>query len=84
MNSVLKIQFSGWTATPKMPFIISGSPKGGSVCLHTPTYSILLGMIGCCLGRIITPTEVQFGFHYTYDSVSKDLEKKTTFTAKTR
>ncbi len=76
MDSVLEIQFSGWTATPKMPFIISGSPKGGSVCLHTPTYSILLGIVGCCLGRIVTSDEVQLGFHYSYDSIGKDLEKR--------
>ncbi len=76
MNSFLEIQFVGWTATPRMPFIISGSPKGGSVCLHTPTYSLLLGLIGCCLGRIVNADEVQIGFTYSYDSIAKDLEKR--------
>lgn len=76
MDKVLEVKFSGWTATPKMPFIISGSSTGGSVCLHCPTYSILLGIIGCCLGRIVISDEVQFGFRYSYDSVAKDLEKR--------
>lgn len=76
MDKVLEIKFSGWTATPRMPFIISGSEKGGSICLHTPTYSSLLGLIGCCLGRVITSSEVQFGFYYEFDSVNKDLENR--------
>jgi CRISPR-associated protein Cas5t len=76
MNKVLEIQFSGWTATPRMPFIISGSDKGGSVCLHTPTYSCLLGLIGCCLGRVVASSEIQLGFYYEFDSVNKDLENR--------
>lgn len=72
MNSVLEIQFIGWTATPRMPFILSGN----AVCMHTPSYSLLLGLIGCCLGRVVTADEVQFGFHYSYDSVAKDIETR--------
>lgn len=76
MNSILQVEFTGWTSTPRMPFVISGSPKGGSICLHTPTYSLLLGVIGCCLGRVINTDEVKFGFQYSFDSVGKDLEKR--------
>jgi CRISPR-associated protein Cas5t len=76
MNKVLEIQFSGWTATPRMPFILSGSTEGGAVCLPTPTYSLVLGIIGCCLGRTVSANEVQIGFHYEYDSLGKDLEKR--------
>ncbi len=72
MNKVLEIQFSGWTATPRMPFILSGN----AVCLHTPGYSLLLGLIGCCLGRLVSPDEVQIGFKYSYDAVAKDLETR--------
>ncbi len=72
MNSVLEIQFSGWTATPRMPFILSGN----AVCLHTPTYSLLLGLIGCCLGRIVDFNEVQIGFSYSFDSIATDLETR--------
>lgn len=76
MTSALEIQFSGWTATPRMPFIISGSEKGGSICLHTPTYSLILGVIGCCLGRLINSEEVKIGFHYSFDRVNKDMESR--------
>jgi CRISPR-associated protein Cas5t len=72
MNSVLEIKFSGWTATPRMPFIISGN----AICLPVPTYSLLLGMIGCCLGRLIDPKEVKFGFHYSFDAIATDLETR--------
>lgn len=72
MDNVLEIQFSGWTATPRMPFILSGN----AVCLHTPTYSLLLGVIGCCLGRIVATNEVQIGFRYSFDSIAKDLETR--------
>lgn len=72
MNSVLEIQFSGWTATPRMPFILSGN----AICLPVPTYSLLLGMIGCCVGRMILPYEVKLGFHYSFDATSIDLETR--------
>jgi len=72
MNSVLEIKFSGWTATPRMPFILSGN----AICLPVPTYSLLLGMLGCCLGRLIDPTELKFGFHYSFDAIATDLETR--------
>jgi len=72
MNNALEIQFSGWTATPRMPFILSGN----AVCLPVPTYSLLLGVIGCCLGRTVEAHEVSFGFKYSYDSVGIDLETR--------
>lgn len=72
MNKILEIQFSGWTATPRMPFILSGN----AVCMHTPSYSLLLGIIGCCLGRVVSSDEVQIGFEYSYDTVAEDLETR--------
>lgn len=72
MNEVLEVQFSGWTATPRMPFILSGN----AVCLPVPTYSLILGLVGCCLGRTIEPKEVQIGFHYNFETVGNDLETR--------
>lgn len=72
MNNILEIQFSGWTATPRMPFILSGN----AICLPVPTYSLLLGMIGCCMGRLIEPQEVKLGFHYSFDAIATDLETR--------
>src|SRR5476649_2941613 len=72
MNSVLEIQFLGWTATPRLPFVLSGN----AICLPTPTYSLLLGIIGCCLGRVVDANEVQIGFYYAYDGSANDLETR--------
>jgi CRISPR-associated protein Cas5t len=72
MNKVLEIRFSGWTATPRMPFILSGN----ALCMPTPSYSLVLGIIGCCLGRLVSSDEVKIGFEYSYDAVAKDLETR--------
>jgi CRISPR-associated protein Cas5t len=72
MDSVLEIKFIGWTATPRMPFILSGN----AVCTYTPTYSLLLGLIGCCLGRIVNSSEVKIGFFYSFDTIANDLETR--------
>lgn len=72
MNKLLEIKFSGWTATPRMPFILSGN----AVCMHTPSYSLLLGLLGCCLGRNIEAEEVKVAFRYSYESTAHDLETR--------
>lgn len=72
MNKVLEIQFSGWTATPRMPFVLSGN----AICMPVPSYSLLLGLIGCCLGRLVRPEEVKIGYNYSFDTVAKDLETR--------
>ncbi|MEM6516830.1 MAG: hypothetical protein AAF688_11655 [Bacteroidota bacterium] len=72
MKECLEIQFKGWTATPRLPFILSGN----AVCMPTPSYSMLLGMIGCCLGRIVEANEVNIGFYYQYDTSANDLETR--------
>lgn len=72
MEQVLQIKCSGWTASPKMPFILSGN----SVCMHTPSYSTILGLLGCCLGRYINADEVSIGFFYSIDSVAQDIETR--------
>lgn len=72
MDKLLEIQFSGWTATPRLPFILSGN----AICMHTPTYSLVLGIIGCCLGRTVMADEVKIGFKYAYETIAKDLETR--------
>lgn len=72
MNKVLEIRFSGWTATPRMPFVLSGN----AICMPVPSYSLLLGLIGCCLGRLVKSEEVKVGYNYSFDAVAKDLETR--------
>ncbi|MBC3788610.1 hypothetical protein [Spirosoma utsteinense] len=72
MNEVLEVKFDGWTTTPRLPFVLSGN----ALCMTVPSYSSLLGLIGCCLGRLVSHTEVEFGFHYQYDTTGNDLETR--------
>lgn len=72
MKELLEVKFEGWTATPRLPFVLSGN----AICMHTPSYSTILGIIGCCLGRLVYPREVNVGYQYRYDSVGEDLETR--------
>lgn len=72
MNKLLEIKFSGWTATPRLPFILSGN----AICMHTPSYSLVLGIVGCCLGRNVLANEVNIGFRYSFDTIAYDLETR--------
>ncbi len=72
MNEVLEVQFDGWTTTPRLPFVLSGN----ALCMTVPSYSSLLGLIGCCLGRIVAHSEVKLGFHYQYATTANDLETR--------
>lgn len=69
---VLEVQFRGWTATPRMPFILSGN----AICMATPSYSLLLGLVGCCVGRPVEPDEVRLGFRYDFDGTANDVETR--------
>jgi CRISPR-associated protein Cas5t len=71
-QKLLQIKLEGWTATPRLPFVLSGN----ALCLPVPTYSILLGMIGCCLGRLVEAHELKIGFRYEYDSTNQDMETR--------
>lgn len=71
-QKLLQIRLEGWTATPRLPFVLSGN----SLCLPVPTYSILLGLVGCCLGRLVEAHEVKIGFQYGYDSTNQDIETR--------
>lgn len=72
MKEFLQIKMEGWTATPRLPFILSGN----AVCMATPSYSLLLGMIGCCLGRLVHFKETGIGFSYCYEDIAKDMETR--------
>lgn len=72
MDKVLEIKFSGWTATPRLPFVLSGN----ALCMPVPPYSLVLGIIGCCLGRFVSPQEVKIGYRYDYDTVGVDIETR--------
>lgn len=68
---LLYVPFRGWTASPRQPRILSGN----AVVMPVPSHSMLLGLIGCCLGRLVSSSEVRIGFEYHADDViNADLE----------
>lgn len=72
MKEFLEIRFEGWTATPRLPFILAGN----ALCMQVPSYSTVLGIIGCCLGRLVHQKEVFIGYKYKYDTEAEDLETR--------
>lgn len=68
----LQIHLNGWTATPRLPMVISGNAR----CMPVPSYSSLLGLIGCCLGRPVSSQEVNIGCRYMYSDSFDDLETR--------
>lgn len=72
MKTLLEVRFRGWTATPRMPFVLSGN----AICLPVPSYSLVLGLIGCCLGRPVEPEELRLGYRYQFDTNAKDIETR--------
>jgi CRISPR-associated protein Cas5t len=70
MLKLLRIDFEGWTATPRDPVVKIGTIN----TLLTPTYSMLVGIIECCTGSIIDKNDFKIGFWYNFDREFKDLE----------
>lgn len=79
-KNFLEIKLEGWTATPRMPFVLSGN----ALCMPVPSYSMLLGLLGCCLGRTVSHKEVQIGFYYEFDEVMTDMETRHRLVFKNR
>ncbi len=62
MDKLIHATIRGITATFRIPLIVSGK----SLCAPVPSYSTLLGFIGCCAGREVYPDEVRIGFEYHF------------------
>ncbi len=62
MDKLIHATIRGFTATFRIPLIVSGK----SLCAPVPSYSTLLGFIGCCAGREVYPDEVRIGFEYRF------------------
>jgi len=67
---VLHITFEAFTATFKVPFINTGT----AVSAPVPSYSNIVGLISCCVGRYIDKDETLIGFKYSCSGKGRDLE----------
>jgi len=66
----LHITLKAFTATFKMPFINTGV----AISMPVPSYSTIVGLISCCVGRWIEKDETLIGFKYEYEGMGRDLE----------
>ncbi|WP_459202220.1 CRISPR-associated protein Cas5 [Methanococcus sp. CF] len=66
----LHISFEGFTSTFKHPNINANN----TLCAPVPSYSTIVGLISCCLGRPLKIDETRIGFKYEYGGKGDDLE----------
>jgi CRISPR-associated protein Cas5, N-terminal domain len=70
-KKILHITFEAFTSTFKVPLINTGT----MMCAPVPSYSTIVGLISCCLGRFLEKEETNIGFTYSYDGIGNDLER---------
>lgn len=69
-KELLHVRFEGFTSTFKIPYINTGT----LVCAPVPSYSTIVGIISCCLGRLLKKDETAIGFTYLHEGSGTDLE----------
>jgi CRISPR-associated protein Cas5t len=62
MDKLIHATIRGITATFRIPLVVSGK----SLCAPVPSYSTLLGFLGCCAGKEVYPDDVRIGFEYRF------------------
>jgi len=62
MDKFVHATVRGLTSTFRILLIVSGK----SLCAPVPFYSAILGFLGCCAGRNISPRELRIGFEYSW------------------
>ena len=70
-KDLLHIRFEAFTSTFKMPCINTGT----MISSPAPSYSTVVGIISCCLGRLLEKDETQIAFSYSCFGAGADLEK---------
>ncbi len=69
--NVLRVVIKSMTASFRYPTAISGT----QITLPVPPYTTILGLISCCSGKLITSSDTQIGFEFSFMGKSKDLER---------
>ena len=69
--SALHVRFEGLTSSFRYPLTISGVQASTPV----PSYNTILGMLGACAGRIISPKDTRMGFEFRTQSFDTELER---------
>ncbi|MDR2944358.1 MAG: CRISPR-associated protein Cas5 [Methanosarcinales archaeon] len=70
-KKLLHVTFEAFSSTFKTPLINTGT----MICAPVPSYSTIVGLISCCLGRPLKKDETNIGFTYSYEGDGYDLER---------
>lgn len=62
MDKCVHATIRALTSTFRVPLVVSGK----SLCAPVPSYSTILGFLGCCAGREVSPKELRIGFEYSW------------------
>jgi len=68
---ILRVHLTAFTASFRMPF----SYTGVQVTIPVPSYSNLLGLLGCAIGDLVDTTISNIGFNFYSEGKSTDLER---------
>jgi CRISPR-associated protein Cas5t len=67
---VYRIDISAWTASFRMPNIISGIQP----TLDVPPVSTILGILNAAAGKYIQHTQLEIGYYFEFEAKAVDLE----------
>lgn len=76
MDKLVHAKLRGITATFRVPLVVSGN----SLCAPVPSYATILGILGCCAGKLVYPEDIRIAFEYSFgrscshDGFGQDME----------
>ncbi len=68
---ILRVHITAFTASFRVPFAYTGV----QITLPVPTYSNILGLLGCVKGEYVDSTTTCIGFNFFAEGKSSDLER---------
>ncbi|MDG6921894.1 MAG: CRISPR-associated protein Cas5 [Nitrososphaerota archaeon] len=74
MNAI-HVRFAAFTASFRHPLSLTGM----QISTPMPPFSTLLGLIGACAGRIITPDDTRIGFEFRASCSDREIERTNRF-----
>ena len=71
IERALHVRFSGLSASFRHPLTLTGM----QVSTPVPPFSTLLGIVGACAGRVITPQDTRIGFEFRATGTDREIER---------
>ena len=71
----LHARLAGFSASFRHPLTLTGM----QISTPVPPFSTLLGLLGACAGRVVTPQDTQIGFEFRASTTDRELERTNRF-----